>query len=336
MHRQIQALLNAGHDITYIAPFTHCNVTPPAGIRAVDVPRAVGSRRTRALRHARSALKRAVGDADMLIVHDAELLRCLPRQRPATVWDVHEHPTPSWFDRWTASRMEQRIHIILSEPTLNERFARRHRVIPDGVVVPAGPPPVPGDRRVVHVGRLSVERGALELIELGRALTSRGLRLDLIGPADPPVRPALRDAQREGVLDWYGHVSHPHAMRMARGSLAGLSLTRDVHPVRRSLPTHIIEYMAGGIPVVATPLPAIDEVLERSGCGLTVPFGDVDAALRAVLDLRADPERRTAMGRAGHAEALRGHRWDPAPLVRRLEGWAAPRPHTAMAAELFA
>lgn len=38
MHRQIRALLDAGHEITYVAPFTDCNVTPDPRIRAVDVP----------------------------------------------------------------------------------------------------------------------------------------------------------------------------------------------------------------------------------------------------------------------------------------------------------
>ncbi|GII91007.1 glycosyltransferase [Sinosporangium siamense] len=324
MHRQIRALLDAGHEVTYVAPFTHCNVTPPPPIRAVDVPRAEGSRRGRALRNARSAMKRAAADADLIIAHDADLLRSLPRLRRPAVWDVHENPAPTWLDRWTATRAEQRLHLILAEPACQDRFSLPHPLVPNAVAVPAAPPPPPQSRRVVHIGRLSLERGAVQLIELGRRLTPVGLRLDLIGPADPGVRPLLRDAQREGVLDWYGYVANPHALRMARGSLAGLSLTQDIQPVRRSLPTHVIEYMAAGIPVVTTPLPASAAVVERSGCGVVVPFGDVDAVVRALLRLREDEERRTAMGAAGHAEALLHHQWtDHEPgLVQLLTRWA--------------
>ena len=39
MHRQIRALLEAGHEVTYIAPFTDCNMAPPQRIQAIDVPR---------------------------------------------------------------------------------------------------------------------------------------------------------------------------------------------------------------------------------------------------------------------------------------------------------
>src|SRR3954453_1704350 len=88
MHWQIRSLLEAGHEITYVAPFTDCNVTPDPRIRPIDVPRAVGRRRRRALKAARKALKRGGGGAALLIVHDIDLLSRPPGSRPATVWDV--------------------------------------------------------------------------------------------------------------------------------------------------------------------------------------------------------------------------------------------------------
>src|SRR3954468_20670252 len=90
MHRQIRALLDSGHEATYIAPFTHCNITPGPEIRAIDVPRAVGLHRRKALLAARAALRRARRAGALLLVHDIELLPVLPRRRPPTVWDVHE------------------------------------------------------------------------------------------------------------------------------------------------------------------------------------------------------------------------------------------------------
>ncbi|MFD0467318.1 hypothetical protein ACFQ0B_02625 [Nonomuraea thailandensis] len=39
MHRQIRALLDAGHEVTYVAPFTYFNVTPAMGLTAIDVAR---------------------------------------------------------------------------------------------------------------------------------------------------------------------------------------------------------------------------------------------------------------------------------------------------------
>ncbi|GAA3123053.1 hypothetical protein GCM10017600_18460 [Streptosporangium carneum] len=340
MHRQIRALLDAGHDVTYVAPFTDCNVTPDPRIRAVDVPRAVGRRRRRALKAARRALKRGVEGADLLVVHDVELLFRLPRRRPATVWDVHEDTAaaveakrylpetlrrtlPAVIRRIEAGA-ERRLHLILAEEAYQERFTRPHPVVLNTTYVPRRPPAPPGGNRVVYVGHLSEARGAAELIELARRLLPHGIRTDLIGAADQEVRPLLRDAQREGVLDWYGYVPNQHALRMAEGAIAGLSLLHDEPNYRQSMPTKVVEYMARGIPVVTTPLPAAASMVDRVGCGAVVPFGDVEAALHAVLGLRDAPGEASAMGRRGYEEALSHHHWPDhaGEFVGWLEEWA--------------
>ncbi|GII82715.1 hypothetical protein Ssi03_07050 [Sphaerisporangium siamense] len=348
MHRQIRALLDAGHAVTYVAPFTHCNVTPPGEITAIDVPRAVGLRRGRALNAARRALRRGVKDADVLLVHDIELLLALPRRRPTTVWDVHEDlvgsldtkaylPEPvrrtlPHIVRHVEGRAERRLHLILAEAAYRDRFSGDHPVIPNTTYVPATPPPPPGADRLVYVGHLSEARGALEMIELARRLRPEGVRLDLIGAADPDIRPALRDGQRQGLLDWYGYVPNEHALRMAEGALAGLSLLHDVPNYRQSLPTKVIEYMARGIPTITTPLPMAASIVGRSDCGVIVPYGDVEAAAQAVLRLRDAPERRTVMGARGYAEARAHYHWpDHArDFITHLEEWSLPTPLPAL------
>ncbi|MFG1823141.1 glycosyltransferase family 4 protein [Microbispora bryophytorum] len=343
-HRQIRALLDAGHEVTFVAPFTHCNVTPRQGIRAVDVPRAVGLHRGKALRAAASALRTAVRDADLLVVHDIELLLALPRKRPPTVWDVHEDtigalnaktylpgPVRSVLPpliRAVESRAERRLHLILAEESYRERFPGAHPVVPNHTYVPQTPPAPPGDHRIVYVGQISLARGAAEMVEIARRLRPYGIRLDLIGPADAAVRPMLRDAQRAGLLDWFGYVPNNHALRMAEGALAGLSLLHDVPNYRESTPTKVIEYMARGIPVVTTPLPGAASLVGRVDCGTIVPFGEVgavaDAVVQCVLRLREDAERRAAMGARGYAEALNHYHWPAVAgeFVTLLERWA--------------
>lgn len=299
MHRQIRALLDAGHEVTYVAPFTFFNVTPAMRLTAVDVAHEASYGK------ARSALRRGVRDADLLIVHDHRLLRALPHRRPPVVWDVREPVTPRNL----------------------ARAARRHRVIspevvPEGTLVSPGPP-LPGDTRVVHIGRLSAESGVHELIGLAERLIPYGVRMDLIGAAAPGVRPLLRDAQRVGLLDWFGYVPNRHALRMAEGALAGLSLARDTV---RTPPTKIMDYMGRGLPVITTPPGA--PLVEPIGCGLVVPL-DVDSVLNAVLDLKENPARRVKLGALGHAEARLRHHWpdQAAAFVRQAESWAGLTAH---------
>jgi len=130
------------------------------------VPRALGRRRIGALLAARKQLARHAPDADLLLIHDPELLLALParRGRPATVWDVHEDTaaalsTKPWLPRplrpatavavRTAERMaERRLHLILAEHGYLARFARPHPVVPNTTYVPDLPAPPDGGRRV--------------------------------------------------------------------------------------------------------------------------------------------------------------------------------------------
>ncbi|MBF8186650.1 glycosyltransferase [Nonomuraea sp. K274] len=299
MHRQIRALLDAGHEVTYVAPFTYFNVTPAMGLTPIDVARHATYGR------ARGALRRGVRDADLLIVHDHRLLHALPHRRPPVVWDSRDEATPRQL----------------------ARAGRRHQVITPAVVPEATQvsdrPPPPGDTRVVHIGRLSAERGVSELIGLAGRLASYGIRLDLIGAATREARPLLRDAQRVGLLDWFGYVPNRHALRMAEGALAGLSLADDTV---RTPPTKIMDYMGRGLPVITTPQGA--SLVEEAGCGVVVPL-DVDAVLNAVLDLKENPVRRAELGALGHAQARLRHHWpDHAEdFVRRAESWAGLTAH---------
>ena len=220
-YREIRALLDAGHDVTYIAPHGEPGQRPvqdqdldfpersrastgperqtaptagdprPGALRTVTIPRAVGRRRIGALRAAKSALAAEVAGADLLLVHDPELLLVLPprRRRPPTVWDVHEDTaaaltTKSWLPAWLRAvaaggvhvaehLAERRLHLLLAENGYNDRFASTHPVVPNTTYVPPRAAPPSGPRRVVYVGWLSPDRGSAEMVELGRLLASR-------------------------------------------------------------------------------------------------------------------------------------------------------------------
>jgi glycosyltransferase involved in cell wall biosynthesis len=344
-HRQIRALLEAGHQVTYIAPAGSENFCPERSrpqLQVIPVPRAVGRRRLGALLAARKQLARRAVGADLLLIHDPELLVALParRRRPPTVWDVHEDTaaalgTKPWLPRplRPAAAMavraaehsaERRVHLILAEQGYVSRFSRPHPVVPNTTYVPEAPAPAGDDRRVVYLGHLSPDRGVGEMIEVARLLRPHGITVELIGPADARARARIEPVQAEGLLRWPGFVPNDQAMQRVDGALAGLSLLQDEPNFRHSLPTKVVEYMARGVPVVTTPLPAAAELVTQHECGYVVPFGDPRAAADAVLELAADSSLRTKMGRRGHEAAHRSLGWpaDARAFVAQLEAWA--------------
>ncbi|GAA2623901.1 glycosyltransferase family 4 protein [Actinomadura fulvescens] len=346
LHRQIRALLDAGHEITYIAPFRACNVTPWREISPVDVPRSTGRRRLAALRAAHRALAEHSVYADVVLLHDPELLISLPRavRRRTVVWDVHEdtvealterghllrpvRPLLRPFARRLEARGERRHRLLLAEEGHQARFGRPHPVVPNTARVAAEPPAPPGPGRAVYVGRLSAGSGTHEMIALARLLAAAGVMVELIGPADPQVRPALREAQREGVLRWYGFVPNDRALRIAEGATAGLSLPRPEAEEARPVPAKVMEYMAHGVPVVTTPHPATVAVVKPAGAGIVVPHGDPRAAADAVLELSKDASLRTGMGKRGYETARARFNWavHAGEFVSQLEAWAGRSP----------
>jgi glycosyltransferase involved in cell wall biosynthesis len=347
-HRQIRALLEAGHQVTYIAPadaedFSAERTGPQ--LQVIPVPRAVGRNRLGALRAARRELARQAPAADLLLIHDPELLLVLPprRRRPPAVWDVHEDTaaalsTKAWLPRplrppaaaavHAAERFAgRRLHLILAEQGYVPRFSRTHPVVPNTTYVPqtaAPPDPPEAVRRVVYVGHLSPDRGVAEMIELAALLRPHGITVELIGPADARARALIEPARAQGLVSWPGFVPNDQAMRKVDGALAGLSLLQDEPNFRHSMPTKVVEYMARGVPVVTTPLPAATDLVTRYECGFVVPFGDPGAAADAVLRLAGDASLRAKMGGRGHEAARSSLGWpaDARAFVAQLEAWA--------------
>ncbi|MFJ4846489.1 MULTISPECIES: glycosyltransferase [unclassified Streptomyces] len=350
MHRQIAALLDRGHTVTYAAPFSARGVTPRPDVEAVDLPRAMGRDRRAAVRAARRMLDARGPAADVVLLHDPELLLALPgalrhwrrigARRPAVVWDVHEDTAAAiamkgWVPKLlrppvrlavrAAERIAERhLHLLLAEDAYQERFRRIHPVVPNLVTVPPGNPVPPGDDRVVYLGQLSRARGTEELIAMARLLAPE-VKVEVIGAADGDVRALLSAADRDGVLRWHGFLPNDEALGRLRGALAGMSLLRDEANYRHSRPTKVVEYMAYGIPVVSTPNPLAADLVKEHDCGILVPYEDPAAAAEAVRRLRTDAELRGLMGARGHAAALSVLNWPDraGEFVAGLEDWAA-------------
>lgn len=332
-YRQIPAMLAAGFQVTYAAPFTGYGVARPPGMATLDVPRALGRHRRAALRAARAVLAGARNRVDLVLLHDPELLLAVavdqwPARGPAVVWDVHEDTAAavalrSWIPallrrpavagvRVAELLAERRVHLLLAEYGYAARFARPHPVVPNTTAVPAHVPP-PAAERVVHLGHLTAARGAPELLLAAREIRRRtggAVTTHLLGPADAATEPAVRAAVAAGDVVWHGFVPNQVAVREIEGAAAGLVLMRDNAHHRSKLPTKAMEYLAHGVPTVAAALPALTRLLEQSGGGITVPAGPPErvgpAAAAAVLALLGDPDLRSATAAAGHRWAA-GH-----------------------------
>jgi glycosyltransferase involved in cell wall biosynthesis len=174
-------------------------------------------------------------------------------------------------------------------------------VIPNAVDV-AGTPQssVPGNPpQIVSVGRLAPPKDALTLVRALPAVRSP-FRALLVG--DGPDRPAI-EAERDAFgledrLELTG--TRSDVRELLAGADAFVLASRS-----EGAPMSILEAMAAGLPVVASDVGGVGELVDDGVTGLLVPAGDA-AALAAALDrLLADPALRRRMGAAGRELALR-------------------------------
>jgi glycosyltransferase involved in cell wall biosynthesis len=74
--------------------------------------------------------------------------------------------------------------------------------------------------------------------------------------------------------------------------------------ISEGIPLTIIEAMAAGLPIVATHVGGLAEMIEDGKTGFLVPAGDSDAIARRILTIADDPELRTRLGRVGRDRAF--------------------------------
>lgn len=185
--------------------------------------------------------------------------------------------------------------------------AERIRVVPNGVHDPlAGSRPA---RRgsapvvVLHLGQLSVAKGVLDLIEAFRRLLASGAaaRLVLAGSwltreDESRIRGALDARELRESVELPGVVTGAaRAELLARADVFALA---SRYPYEGQ-PLAVLEAMAAGLPVVATPRGAIPDTVADGVTGFLVPEGDVGALAERLLGLCGDPSLRERLGGAG-------------------------------------
>ena len=171
-----------------------------------------------------------------------------------------------------------------------------------------------GPLRVLTVGRLVGGKGFGLLVEAVHALVERGHDVALTVVGDGPSRGHLRaQADRLGLggrVEWVGALGQDEIReRYASADVFCLPSFAE------GVPVVLMEAMAMQVPVVATRIAGIPELIEDGTSGLLVTPARTDELADALGRLAADPDLRGRLGAAGRRAVLEGYdigRWTAA------------------------
>lgn len=331
--KECQILGQAGYEVRFIVP--HERSEEIRGIKIIALPKPK-NRFARAFQNGFWAYRKAKAtNARVFHFHDPELLPVgflLALQKKTVIYDVHEdlpltirnkHWIPAFLRSLTSRCVEKAENffarrmdlLVAATPTIRNRFSSLGSRVIDVKNFPLlsefqNFPIVwaKKERAVCYVGDMNRFRG---IVEMTRAIRNTSGKLILAGTITPSsqrnlvsILPGWERVEELGRVDRQGVRN-----TLAR-SMAGLVLLHARANYLESLPIKMFEYMAAGIPVIASDFPLWRKIINENRCGFCcdpLNFQEIGRIIQWIFD---HPEDARNMGENGRKAVIREYNWD--------------------------
>lgn len=225
---------------------------------------------------------------------DITLIGRDPIYRPVARFSIERSDAVTVPSRWLAEETRRLLELAHVPIEVVPNFVDPERFT-------AAPPREPGDcARLVHVSNFRAVKRVEDVVAIFAGVVARRpARLVLVGDGPEMGRvEALVDA-----LDLRRHVDFLGERHDVRAVLAGADLFL-LPSESESFGVAALEAQAVGVPVIASHVGGVPEVIADGETGLLLPIGDVAGMTEAALGLLADPERLLRMRAAARARAI--------------------------------
>jgi glycosyltransferase involved in cell wall biosynthesis len=335
-HKECKTLAQAGLETVLIVPHDRVEVVDGVRIQAVPKPR---NRRVRIMRTVWQVYRAAVRErARIYHFHDSELIGVgllLKLRGKKVIYDVHEDLprqilSKQWIPKWLRkgiSLLAEAVEglgallfdriVTVTEPIAGRFDARKTVVVKnfpivEEMVVESPSPYAERPPSATYVAEgITVIRGLREMVQ-AQSLLPDELQAQLVfaGKISPPamrenvqVLPGWEHVQEVGYLDRQG-------VRDLLGQVRiGLVAHHPIVNYLDSIPVKMFEYMAAGLPVIASNFTLWREFVEGNQCGICIDPLDPTAMAEAIRWLLEHPDQAEQMGENGRKAVLTRYNW---------------------------
>jgi len=233
------------------------------------------------------------------------LLRAGAVERALTFW-INGRARALWLQAESFVQTLEREYTRAGRARGWQQLRTRVRVLGNGVDVPTARVDALPPWRVLFVGRLEPQKDLPTLIEAARRVPECEVWIAGTGA----LRAALEEQARGTTIRFLGEQPHERIPELLAAARALVLCS-----VQEGVPNVVLEALAHGRPVIATPVGAIPELVRDGVHGRLVPVGDVERLAAALREVGDDAQWRDWAAQARDAVT----RFDWPRLVRQVE-----------------
>lgn len=334
-HKQCRTLASHGFDVYLVVRAEENKIVGSVRIEALPHVHTRYARVTKLYWHAMTRALRT--GAGLFHLHDPELIplglvfKALGKK---VIYDAHEDlPKQVMSKHWIpkslrrpvalvaaiAERLAARFFdsVIVATPSIAENFpggkavvVQNYPVLENGFLDQTAA--YEGrSHKIIYAGGISLVRGAREMVQaIDRIESFPNARLVLAGRFETPsLEEELKASPGWRRVEYLGWVSREELTRQMVESRIGLVLFHPEPNHINSQPNKLFEYMAAGLPVVASNFPMWEDLISETGGGLVVDPLDVQGIANAIAWLLDHPREAAEMGRRGRRAVLERFNW---------------------------